>query len=256
MDRIENQIYTKNKMIIYTPEQAPQKSLEWLTIRSKCLVTASDAGPYLIKTDKVSVAARRKRILRFLCGDCYRYGDPFLTDLKAKEQKGMEYNIPVQRGNHYEAEAITSLAEIIGREITPVGIITTDDGLFGASPDGVVGEDAGVECKVPLPETHLSYLLEHAETGEMISDYLYQVHFNLAISGRKVWHFYSHSVKRAEDAPEWVEHPPLHIEVRWDSLTEQIIAGMDAMRQEFREIRGKLAHMRQSAFAGTAEGEP
>ena len=239
-------------MKIYTAEECPQKSMEWHAIRSKCLVTASDAGPYLIKNDKVSVTARRKRILQFLCADCYRYGDPFLTDIKAKEQKNMEYNIPVQRGNHYEEQAIESLARIIGKEITPVGIITTDDGLFGASADGLIGDDSGNECKVPLPETHLSYLLEHAETGEMISDYLYQVHFNLAISGRKTWHFYSHSVKRSEDAPEWVEHPPLHIEVHRDKFTDQLIEGMDAMRQEFHVIRRKLAAMRSNLQLITA----
>ncbi len=232
-------------MKIYTAEECPQKSLPWLAIRSKCLVTASDAGPYLIKNDQKSKDARRKRILQFLCADCYRYGDPFLTDIKNKERKNMECNLPVQRGNHYESQAIDTLAEIIGREITPVGIITTDDGLFGASADGLIGDDAGAECKVPLPETHLSYLLEHAETGTMISDYLYQVHFNLAISGREIWHFYSHSVKRSEDAPEWVEHPPLHIEVHRGKFTDQLIAGMDAMRAEFGLIRGKLAAMRK-----------
>lgn len=153
----------------------------------------------------------------------------------------MEYNLPVQRGNHYEAEAIDSLAKIIGREITPVGIITTDDGMYGASPDGLVGDDSGAEVKVTLPETHLSYLLEHAETGKMISDYLYQVHFNLAISGRKVWHFYSHSVKRGEDAPEWIEHPPLYIPVERTELTDSLSRGMETMRQEYVAIRRTIA---------------
>jgi YqaJ-like viral recombinase domain len=227
-------------MKTYASEEYPQNSPEWLEIRSKCLVTASDAGPYLFKKDKTSANARQKRILNFLCSDCYRYGDAFLLSIKDKEQRNMAFNLAIQRGNHYEQEALGSLSSIIGQEINPVGIITTDDGLFGASPDGLIGNDAGCEVKVPLPETHLSYILEHMETGEMINEYLYQVHFNLAISGRDVWHFYSHSVRRNDEAPDWVEHPPLHIQAHRNNITESILEGMEIMRNKYYDICKKL----------------
>ena len=43
----------------------------------------------------------------------------------------------------------------------PVGFITTDDGLIGASPDRLVkGAPIGLEIKCPAPHTHLAYLLD------------------------------------------------------------------------------------------------
>jgi hypothetical protein len=237
---------------IYTAEEFPQKSPEWHAIREKCMVTASDAGPWLVKDDKTSKAAREKRILKFLCRDCYRYGDARLLEIRERESKSLDFNLAVQRGNAFEDQAISAISRIIGKDIDPVGFISTDDGLFGASPDGLVGLIAGVECKVPLPETHLSYILEHMATGEMIGDYLYQVHFNMAVSGRDVWHFYSHSVERQDDAPEWIEHPPLHIEVRANEITSSIVTGMVRMKSEFESIRRKLRELRNDKISAPA----
>lgn len=222
--------------------QCEQRGEEWRGLREQCLVTASDAGPWLIKDDKTSKTAREKRILKFLSRDCYRYGDARLLEIREKESKALDWNLAVQRGNAFEGEAITALTRIIGQPIQSVGIITTDDGFYGASPDGLVGDDSGCEVKVPLPETHLAYLLENLATGEMVGDYLHQVHFNMAVSGRDVWHFYSHSVERQhEDAPEWIEQPPLYVEVRANDITAQMVTGMVRMKSEFETIRGKLA---------------
>jgi len=139
----------------------PQGSQEWHELRAKCLLTASTAGPFLVKNDQKSKDAREKRILKFLSQDCYVYGDAWLLELREKESKSLDYNIAVQRGNAYEAEAIACFSNITGKKVESAGILTTDDGLFGASPDGLIGDDEGLECKVPIPETHKSYLLEH-----------------------------------------------------------------------------------------------
>lgn len=71
----------------------------------------------------------------------------------------------MELGNEYESRAVAAyeLANIC--ETYKVGFVTSDDGLFGCSPDRfIVGQDDGaVEAKSPSPAVHVSYLL--AATG-------------------------------------------------------------------------------------------
>lgn len=219
----------------------PQRSAEWYAARAGCLLTASDAGAFLLGTDKRSRDARRRRILQHLCRECYTGGDAMLLEIAEKERKALDWNLPVQRGNTFEGAALEVLASIIGQPIEEVGLITTDDGLFGASTDGLIGETAIAETKVPLPETHLGYLLDHRATGAMVPDYLHQVHFGLAISGRETCHFYSHPVPYLDAAGVERQHPILHIVVRRDAFTESLVRGMEDFRREYLQVRGDLA---------------
>lgn len=75
-----------------------------------------------------------------------------------------------------------------GREITDVDFVLPDriDG-YGCSPDGLVGEDGGIEIKCPKPETLIKY---HTE-GVLPKDYKQQVQGTLFITGRKWWDFYA-----------------------------------------------------------------
>lgn len=74
-----------------------------------------------------------------------------------------------------------------GREIQDVGfILPNGTDAYGGSPDGLVGDDGGLEIKCPAPETLISY---HA-TGEMPAQYRPQVQGLLFISGRAWWDFY------------------------------------------------------------------
>ena len=50
--------------------------------------------------------------------------------------------------------------------IERVGFITTNDGRIGCSPDGLIGEDAGIEVKCPNPRQHLRNIL-----SDGLSDY-------------------------------------------------------------------------------------
>jgi exodeoxyribonuclease (lambda-induced) len=61
------------------------------------------------------------------------------------------------------------------------GIILTDDGEIGASPDGLVGDDGILEMKCPSPKVHVGYM----RTGSVEKDYLSQLQGLLYVSGRK-----------------------------------------------------------------------
>lgn len=83
---------------------------------------------------------------------------------------------PVARMEH---EIVTEL--IVQR----AGFVKTDDDLFGASADGLIGDDGGSEYKcLVAPEGLREVLL-----ADDISEFIDQVQGCMWISGRKWWHF-------------------------------------------------------------------
>lgn len=76
-------------------------------------------------------------------------------------------------------------------EITTVGFVTSDDGKIGASPDGLIGSDGGLEIKCPSPQVHVKYLL----ANEVPDEYLAQVHGSMLVTGRPWWRFMSYRPK-------------------------------------------------------------
>jgi hypothetical protein len=93
-----------------------------------------------------------------------------------------------EQGKLNEKLARKWLAMEFETEITEVAFIKTDDGAAGCSPDGLLGDDCGVEIKCPQGPKQASYLLN----GELPDDYLHQVHGSLYVTGRKQWYFVSY----------------------------------------------------------------
>ena len=84
-----------------------------------------------------------------------------------------------------------AISDIVTRFIMPslVGLCYLDEHRnFSCSPDGLVGEDGGLEIKCPLIHTHVEYLLD----GKLPTKYVQQVQGSMLISGRKWWDFMSY----------------------------------------------------------------
>ncbi len=81
-----------------------------------------------------------------------------------------------------EARAFYELRNDV--EVETVGCILRDDEMMGGSPDGLVGEDGGLEVKCPALHTHVGYLLDPAS---LVAEYRSQVQGNLYVTGRKWW---------------------------------------------------------------------
>jgi putative phage-type endonuclease len=95
----------------------------------------------------------------------------------------------MQRGIEMEEEARSIYEILTGNTVEQVGLCHRDEKcLYGASPDGLVGEDGLVEIKCPTSAVHVSYLLN----GELPSDYFHQVQGQLFITGRKWVDFFSY----------------------------------------------------------------
>jgi hypothetical protein len=98
----------------------------------------------------------------------------------------------MQRGNDMEAQANAMFQLETGLVTTPIGFVTTDDGLVGCSPDAIVhdddkGETALLEIKCPKPTTHIKYLL----ANKVPADYIPQVQGQLWITEKPYAYFMS-----------------------------------------------------------------
>lgn len=91
----------------------------------------------------------------------------------------------MKRGNELEPTARAIHEEVTGLLVDRAGFVTTDDGLFGASADGLIGDKGGSEYKCLVsPERLRDVLLD-----DDISDFTDQVQGCMWITGREWWHF-------------------------------------------------------------------
>lgn len=108
----------------------------------------------------------------------------------------------LEQGHLKEEEAIPWY-EMNFSPVRKVGFIETDDRRAGCSPDGLIGDDCGLECKCPAGHTHVKYLLKAAECAEkglpdceaVPSEYMPQIHMSLYVTGREKWCFMSYSLR-------------------------------------------------------------
>jgi hypothetical protein len=92
----------------------------------------------------------------------------------------------MERGTALEDEARNLYEFQNGVEVQQIGFCRNE--LAGCSPDGLVGDDGGLEIKCPLIHTHVEYLL----TRKLPSAYFQQVQGSLYVTGRKWWDFMSY----------------------------------------------------------------
>lgn len=145
-----------------------QGSAEWMSLRAG-RPTASCFDKILTPTGKASEQA-----------EGYMYdllAELMLGPLEAPKFPWME------RGNDLEADAVAWYGFQRDVELRVIGFCTTDDGLIGASPDRLVGEEGLLECKCPSPGVHLSYFLHPARGVD--KKYKPQIQGQLYVTGRK-----------------------------------------------------------------------
>ena len=137
--------------------------------------TASNFGKLITPTGKASASA-----------------EGYINELIAQKITG---EIPeffkseaMQRGNELEASAKALYEFENDVEVVEVGLCLHDTLECGASPDGLVGDDGGIEIKCPLPHTHVSYL----RAGDVPGKYVPQIQGCLYITGREWWDFMSY----------------------------------------------------------------
>jgi len=140
------------------------------------------------------------------------YVDALVAETITGESTYVKVTDAMQRGTELEPYARERYFYETGNSVEEVGFCLHDDYQAGASPDGLIGEDGGLEIKCPLGGTMVSYL----RVGRLPSKYWQQVQGCLHITGRKWWDFMAY-------------HPdmkPLIVRVERD---EAFIAALDAL---------------------------
>lgn len=98
------------------------------------------------------------------------------------------------RGHNDEIEA-RYLYDKHFAKITECGFITNDEFGFtlGCSPDALVGDDGGVECKSRRQKFQVQTFVEYLREGKIPEDFTLQVQSCLLITRRSWWDFISFS---------------------------------------------------------------
>jgi putative phage-type endonuclease len=144
------------------------------------------------------------------------------------KQEFTQPTLAMLNGIEREAEARSLFEMAHDVEVQQVGLIYTDDKSAHCSPDGLIGDNSGIEIKNPISKTHIKYLLD----GKLPTEYFCQVQFSLLVSGRVTWWFMSHfpGIK------------PFIIECQRDEKwIEKCEKELKAFNQELKEMVKRLA---------------
>ena len=118
--------------------------------------------------------------------------DAYINQLVAERLTGEREEVfqshHMLRGTQLEPDARDLYSLIRDAEVTEVGFCLHDTLSAGCSPDGLIGDDGGLEIKCPAPSTHVEYL----RGGVLPSKYKQQVMGCLWITGREWWDFVSY----------------------------------------------------------------
>lgn len=142
-----------------------QRSEEWKEAR-KGKMTASNAA---------TIATNGKGL------ESYAY--EILAEKYSNNSEESFTSFDMKRGIELEEQARMTY-ELEHEEVQQVGFVELDE-FTGCSPDGLVGEDGGIEIKCPN-DVNFFRLMVNGES-EIDKKYLWQVQMSLLITGRKWW---------------------------------------------------------------------
>lgn len=160
----------------------------------------------------------------------------YMTELLA-------YRLTGQRAQGFTSQAMErgiELEDLAKKEyearnfefIDDVGLMYHEKiGLFGGSPDGLVGEEGGIEIKCPNTATHIDTVLN----GTIKKNYTLQMQSYMAITGRKWFDFVSFDDRLGDDLCFYQKRV-----FRDDKLIAEIEKAVIAFLSELEALENKL----------------
>lgn len=203
-------------MALHEYAELEQGSEAWHDQR-RGIVTASVVGRLLTSTGRVADNETSRTLTATLVAERITgYTEPSYM------------NDDMMRGVLHEPVARERYASHYGVEVTQTGFMVRDDWGYkiGASPDGLVGDDGGLEIKCPRAKSHIKTILANEVPGY----YMAQVQACLLVSGRKWWDYVSFCgglplyVTRVLPDPQWRNAIFAAVERFEAAATEQIAA--------------------------------
>lgn len=192
-----------------------QRTLDWAKLHVG-IPTASGFSNLLTPEFKIREGEMPRSYLHLKIAEAWR-GQPVI-DLNT---------FSIEQGDIVEGEARPFFELETNQKVCEVGFITTDDGLAGCSPDGLIGDDCGLEIKCPSVQMHVKYLLD----GVLPKDYAAQVHGSMYVTEYPRWTFLSYRRN----------FPPFIITVERDNeIMEKIAKALERFHENFDIAKKKM----------------
>jgi len=168
-----------------------QRSPEWFEAR-KNRITASSVGAILGLSPNMKRADVMRNMVREALG-------------AEREFKG---NVATEWGTNNEAGALIDYRFKTELDVQEVGFVTYED-WAGCSPDGLIGDNAGLEIKCPYGLRTAHCPVPFKTLAEQ-PHYEAQVQFSMFVTGREAWHFFQWTpretrLETVEFDPHWVD---------------------------------------------------
>ncbi len=189
-----------------------QQSPEWFELR-RGLATASAAD----------------RIITPKKGELSAQADDYIAELISHRYVGIEPGFQSQAmldGIAREPLAREWYVNAKIMEVRQVGLVVTDCGRFGASPDGLVGIDGALEIKCPQAKTHVKYLLD----GRLPDEHKCQVHMELFVTSAAWIDFVSYCPPM----------PALVVRVEPDDFTKRLAVVLESFHEKYQIALAKI----------------
>lgn len=198
---------------------------EWKAARAG-IATASSFDAVMAKIASGEAATRRNYRVRLV-----------VERLTGRPLEGGFTSAAIRQGHEREPDARAAYETHTKRFVSEVGLCLHDRLECAASPDGLVGDDGGVEIKCPELSAHLDYFNRKDEPPE----YRPQIQGNLWITGRAWWDFVSFN-------PDFPEHMQLVIRRVYPNLDYQVQLAAEVDRFMC-EVRAEVAKLREMGKA-------
>ena len=203
-----------------------QRTEEWFEARMGC-VTASRTAEVIAKTKSGYSASRANYMAELIC------------ERLTGERQGGFSSAAMQWGTETEPQARMAYEIMTGATVVETGFVPHPEiAGFGASPDGLIGEDGLIEIKCPNTATHIETLLSDKVPGK----YITQMHVQMLCTGRKWCDFVSFDPRLPENLQLFVQRVE-----RNDKQIEELEEAVTEFLAELDETVAKLTKLAQEA---------
>lgn len=187
-----------------------QQSDEWFDLRIGS-VGGSSINSVLARGEGKS----RKTLLYKLAGEI----------LAGRKLSGYR-SAAMQRGNELEADARRCYEFLTGNTVEQIALIQADTPLVHYSPDGLIGEDGGLELKLMEPHIYIELI----DTKKISLAYMRQVNHFFWVSGRDYMDFAAYCPE-IESRPMWIQRqtPDAKIQEQINTELPVFLAELEAM---------------------------
>lgn len=142
-----------------------------------------------MKRGKISATHMADLLMKPTAAGYRNYRAKLVLELLTEKTEETFCSFDMQRGIDLEPDARISYEFQTGHTVDQVAWVDHPTiHRAGCSPDGLIGDDGGVEYKCPKSSTHLDYLL----TGDIDRNYMLQMQWQMECTGRKWIDFVSY----------------------------------------------------------------